>query len=98
MIRALAILLALTTTASAEPVHYCNPDLMYDVSSVDGTFVIWQQPKNAICVREDAVWFKCDGRDDYKVSFQVSEDGNELWLRTPLYKENEHETFTRCDI
>ena len=98
MFRALAILLAFTTTACAEEtVHYCNPDLTYDVSSADGSFVIWQQPKNAVCVREDAIWYKCDGRDDYKVAFQVSEDGNELWLRTPLYKEGEHETFVRCE-
>ena len=99
MFRTLAILLAFTTAAAAdEPVQYCNDDVPYGLVEYEGKFIITQQHGNDTCVREDAIWYKCNDRDDYKLAFQVSEDGNEVWLWTPLYKEGEHETFTRCDI
>ena len=96
MIRLTALLLMVSTSALAGEAHYCNEELPYDVSAVDGYFIIWERPENHVCKRADAVWFKCDGRDDYKVSFQLSDDGAELYLRTPLYKEGEYETFTAC--
>lgn len=91
-----AFALFATPAMASDPVHYCNDDLPYDVSAVDDGFIIWQRPENAVCVRVDATWFECDKRADYRVAFQISEDGSELYLWTPLFKEGERETFRKC--
>ena len=97
MFRALAVLMAFTVPAMAdEPVKYCNDMVPYEVVEYGGVFTITQQHGNDICIREDAIWYKCNKREDYKIAFQVSEDGGALRLRTPLYKEGEYDEFTKC--
>lgn len=89
-----AFALFASPAAADEPVKYCNDDVPYEIIEYEGTFIITQQHGNDTCVRIDADWYECNARPDYRLSFQVSEDGVVLEMRSPNYAEVGR--FTEC--
>lgn len=87
-------LMLMTAPASAGQM-YCNPGVPYDIAEVPHGYAVVRMAYSDFCKQDhmsDDPAYICDGRDDYRLHFDVKGD-----VLTLTYTDGNKATFTRCD-